>query len=342
MVHYFKLDNLIGILHELNKQSKKVQLILIGDPFQLPPVVTQNMKNEYSKKEKRGLTDEDFYFHCSEKFQKLFVDGVWKCFFMKKNHRQSEEMLITSLYNIATGCPEEKNLKYFNQKLLDSDDDSPVQIGTVITPTLDIVHFYNELGLMHYHCRFQHIPIFEEKLSEYDEIENSYKGIDDPVNFANEAPIIFTQNDDQKRWANGTSGVIKDCLMSNSSDIMVIVDVSGKEQKIIPTRHYLHRLVYNDKTNTINNECVAIIKKLPFVLGFALTVHRCQGMNLEKMTFNPGKGCFVPGQLYVALSRVRKIDDLYLNNPISEKDIIVSSRTKSYFDDYLSKCEDVW
>jgi hypothetical protein len=61
-------------------------------------------------------------------------------------------------------------------------------------------------------------------------------------------------------------------------------------------------------------------------------------MTLDKMTFNPGSGCFAPGQLYVALSRVRNLDDLHLHNLISEDDVMVSRRTLSYFDDFLSKC----
>jgi hypothetical protein len=61
-------------------------------------------------------------------------------------------------------------------------------------------------------------------------------------------------------------------------------------------------------------------------------------MTLSKMIFNPGEGCFAPGQLYVALSRVKNIDDLQLHVPIRQEDIIVSPEVKNYFDDFKQRC----
>ena len=103
--------------------------------------------------------------------------------------------------------------------------------------------------------------------------------------------------------------------------------------------HFLYRFVYNRITRLVENECVAIVRQFPFVLGFALTIHKCQGMTLDKMTFNPAEGCFAPGQLYVALSRVRNISDLTLHVPISPQNIIVSRDVLNYFDLFKQKCE---
>jgi hypothetical protein len=61
-------------------------------------------------------------------------------------------------------------------------------------------------------------------------------------------------------------------------------------------------------------------------------------MTIDTMAFNSGEGLFSPGQLYVALSRVRKIDDLKLHVPVGKNDIIVSNKVREYFDDFYKRC----
>jgi ATP-dependent exoDNAse (exonuclease V) alpha subunit len=84
-----------------------------------------------------------------------------------------------------------------------------------------------------------------------------------------------------------------------------------------------------------------MVNKLPFVLEFVITVHRCQGMTLDAMTFNLGPGCFAPGQLYVALSRVKRIQYLVLHVPICKSDVITSNAVLNYYTFFSGKCSKV-
>jgi ATP-dependent exoDNAse (exonuclease V) alpha subunit len=77
---------------------------------------------------------------------------------------------------------------------------------------------------------------------------------------------------------------------------------------------------------------------LPFVLAYALTVHKVQGMTLDQLTFNRWSGTFAPGQLYVALSRVKTFEGLYLDTPLRKEHVIVSPEVTKYFDAFKRKC----
>jgi ATP-dependent exoDNAse (exonuclease V) alpha subunit len=100
----------------------------------------------------------------------------------------------------------------------------------------------------------------------------------------------------------------------------------------------VYRLTYNEYTDKVDNQCVAVINRHPFILSYATTVHRCQDLTLDTMIFNSFDGCFAPGQLYTAISRVKKINDLFLHVKIDTNDIIVSPAVINYFRFFKDKC----
>jgi ATP-dependent exoDNAse (exonuclease V) alpha subunit len=182
-------------------------------------------------------------------------------------------------------------------------------------------------------------PFYEKVMNGYEEIEKNYRNIIEPVKYAICSPIVFTQNDCNGHWVNGTRGIVTDIIRDNKWGNSLKIQKDGNETVLCsPTRHFLSRFIYNLDKNTVENQCVAVIRQFPFIPGYALTVHRAQGMTLDLMGFNTGTGMFAPGQLYVALSRVRDLEGLKLHVPIEIKDIYVSKATIDYFDIFTNRC----
>jgi hypothetical protein len=338
MIHSFKMNQVFEIIESLYKRGKMIKLVLIGDPFQLPPVTPQNMILAFSRKEKRSLTTADFYFFRSHLFQRYYMDNM-ECFFLLKNHRQNDAIFGKILSKIAMGSADKSDLEYLNQQEVDPSQSLSIQDGPIVTPSRNGVRYFNELGLRQYDYRFIQNAVFEWRIPAFDDIENDCQDITDPITYSIKAPIIFTKKEPRFSLVNGTKGIIDSS--NNSDSTQVSLNILTENRQIIqcqPVRHVLQRFIYDKHSESVKNECVAIVKQFPFILGFALSVHKCQGMTLEKMTFNPGRGCFAPGQLYVALSRVRNLKDLNLHIPLEKKDIIISRDVNNYFNDFKSRC----
>ena len=91
--------------------------------------------------------------------------------------------------------------------------------------------------------------------------------------------------------------------------------IAGKEtwQKL--------KYTYDYDTKKIEREVVGTFEQLPVALGWAITIHKSQGLTLDRLTLDLGGGAFAEGQTYVALSRARTIDGISLARPISMRDV---------------------
>jgi ATP-dependent exoDNAse (exonuclease V) alpha subunit len=341
MVHYFKLDIIYKLQEKLAELGKKICIIMVGDIFQLPPVITKDMKKAYSKLNNRVLDYDDFLFFQSEYFQKDTVNNLG-LYILNKNYRQNNQYFEEVLQKIATGFADKHDLEYINQRVIKMDLDTFFQHCPILVPHRYTVKYFNNRRLQYFDQRDCNYPIYEKVLKGYEEVDEYYQDITEPIYYARFANIVFNQNNIYEHWANGTRGIITnfeiDYFGNKSLEIRI---ENGNLVKCKPTLHYIRRFIYNESKNSVDTENVAIIKQFPFILGFAITIHKAQGMTLESMTFNVASGTFADGQIYVALSRVRDIKDLYLHVPISIKDIKVSTKIKEFYNDFTGKCIEI-
>jgi ATP-dependent exoDNAse (exonuclease V) alpha subunit len=338
MVPYFKIDELFSIIEKLPKQEhdQPLKLVMIGDPHQLPPVTTDDMIEAYSRKEGRQLEKDDFYFFKSKKFREYYVENKIACYYLTNNYRQKDDRNYAETLNkIAVGEIDRKSLDYLNQQIMSTGDLLQESIPPIIAPTKKAVSFFNKIMLGNSAQVFSNAISWILKPECIDNIKIDYSDITESVQYRIDAPIIFIQNDKNGEWVNGTSGVIKNIdakgIISILTDRNVIVECE-------PTKHLLSRLVYNKDSDKVETKYVAIAKQLPFVLGYAMTIHRCQGMTLDHMTLNSANGLFAPGQLYVALSRLKSLQGLHLHVKIDESDIITAPSVNKYFDAFMKRC----
>ncbi len=133
------------------------------------------------------------------------------------------------------------------------------------------------------------------------------------------ARVIFTQNDSEGRWVNGTLGTV-----TRLEDTLVTVEKDdGKEVEVERAVWPQARWVWNaaEKKMEVKEEYKYV--QFPLAPAWALTIHKAQGMTLDAVEIDLGRGAFAPGQTYVALSRARSMEGLSLARPMSVRDVQV-------------------
>ena len=151
------------------------------------------------------------------------------------------------------------------------------------------------------------------------------------------AQVMFIKNDDSasknaagavsRRWVNGTIGKVVGLPKAG----LVLVDVDGEEFEVGPSTwekvRYEVEEDFDEASGKVREVLVPItlaeFKQIPLRLAWAVTVHKSQGQTYDEVQIDMGRGAFSPGQTYVALSRVRSLDGLYLTRAITLRDVMV-------------------
>lgn len=144
------------------------------------------------------------------------------------------------------------------------------------------------------------------------------------------AKVMFTKNDEQKRWVNGTLGIIKKI---NKKEIWVeiIEEYDHKLYKVLPVEWENYKYSFDKKNKRIEREKIGSYIQFPLMLAWAVTIHKSQGKTLDKVTIDFGRCAFAYGQVYVALSRCRTLQGIRLKRPLYESDIKYDPKIKEFY-----------
>jgi ATP-dependent exoDNAse (exonuclease V) alpha subunit len=132
---------------------------------------------------------------------------------------------------------------------------------------------------------------------------------------------MFIKNDSAGRWVNGTVGVITQC--SEKTKKYVKVKVGNDIYKVEREEWNKVRYIYDDDDDEMFEEVVSSFKQFPLKLGWAVTIHKAQGLTLQSCSVDLGSGAFATGQTYVALSRCKTMDTLNLYRELKKSDAMV-------------------
>lgn len=299
-----------------------IQIILIGDLYQLPPVYKNNEKaTDYLMRQYKLSTPFFFDAKCYEKGKFHFLE-------LTENHRQkSDNEFFENLRNISQGkLIAQKGgsvLDYFNAKVEEPND----EVSIVTAKKSDAQHINKQ--------RLERLPSakktfiakatgpYYEGEKRQDRINESH--VPEILELKTGARVMICKNDQNLRYVNGSMGRIVSFGMDS---ISVMLDNSTKVE-LDKARWDVQEYTITSN-NQLELKTIGTFEQYPLKLAYAITIHKSQGQTWDRVHIDLGTGAFASGQVYVALSRVKSIEGVQLRKALTEADIKVNQRVRSF------------
>jgi len=296
-----------------NEPFGGIHVLACGDLFQLPPVVKDNEINLIDEKY------ESVYFFSSKSFKEIENPAFFE---LTYSFRQSEdENFYSLLNNIRLGDDLTETISSINRKCFNPDFES--ESSLIITTRKYRAEQINDEML-----NLIDGPATSAAAEEHGELNENDLPAPRNLRIKKDAKVMFIKNDSEGRWVNGTIGVVTNC--ADKKGKFIRVQVGEEIFKVKREEWNKIKYVYDEYNDEMEEEIVSSFKQFPLKLGWAVTIHKAQGLTLESCSIDLGDGAFATGQTYVALSRCKTLNSVNLYQELKERDAMVDSAIKDF------------
>lgn len=304
---------------QMSRPFGGVQMIFVGDLYQLPPVVPRAdeaaMRQSYASP----------YFFSAHVLRELEFD----VFELKKVYRQKDRDFIELLNRVRTRSVTEADVRTWNRRHDPEFDPAAGGESAVhLTATNEMAQRRNDYELR----RLESEP-WTLEASASGSIGARQMPSDPVIEVKLGARLMFTTNDPERRWVNGTLGTLRR-IRHDAGESHPTLEVDLEDGETVEVgRHTWEVFEYRlGKSGKVEEEVVGTYTQHPVMLAWAVTIHKSQGKTFDRVLVDVGRGAFAHGQMYVALSRCRSFDGITLLREFRERDVIVDLAVVEFMD----------
>ncbi|HAT73643.1 MAG: AAA ATPase [Candidatus Moranbacteria bacterium GW2011_GWF2_36_839] len=294
-----------------------VQMIFIGDLYQLPPVVVGNERMIFKKE-----YDSEYFFSAKvfsrQDFSLEFIE-------LEKIYRQKDEKFISLLNAIRNNSIDDNGLELINERYFPDFERKQNDFFIHLTPTNRVSREINErelekLSTQIFHYQGEIEGKFDEKYLPTEKLFSVKAG----------AQIMFLNNDREKRWVNGTIGKIISIEGEEEESLIKVRLNSGMTVEVFPYTWELFEFYFDENKGRLGSRTIGSFTQYPLKLAWSVTIHKSQGKTFDNVIIDIDRGTFAHGQMYVALSRCTTLEGIILKKKISKKHIWMDWRVVKF------------
>lgn len=312
MVRADLLDAIDMVLKRVRKSKAPfggVQILAVGDLFQLAPVVKPSSENVLNR-----YYDSPFFFSALSWKEASSITME-----LTKIYRQNDAELINVLNNIRTNNASDVDIAFLNTRHLDQKAPEDIITLTTHNATANLIND-QKLGRLEEKEIFLNAEI-TGKFSE------SAFPADQKIILKKNAQVMFIRNHPEGLYFNGKIGKV---VEQDEEEIIVMCQGEAHPIRVSPSEWENIKYEVDKNTKEVEKEKIGSFTQYPLKLAWAVTVHKSQGLTFDQVCLDVNR-TFAPGQLYVALSRCTTLEGMYLNQPIKSTNVITDQRIVKYY-----------
>jgi len=294
-----------------------IQMIFIGDLYQLPPVVVSHEKKVFST-----LYDSPYFFSSNvmlQRQQAMLTEPISFSFVeLEKIYRQKEDHFISLLNAVRNNTITDEQVDALNTRVITSFVPQKNEPYITLTTTNAMAEIENADNLARLRGK-----VFQSRARVSGNVDKQMFPADELLSLKKGAQVMMLNNDSAGRWINGTIGIVREIIPQDDDEpARVVVKLEHGEEVTVGTHHWdIYKFSFDTHAKQIVSDTVGSFEQYPMRLAWAVTIHKAQGKTFDRVIVDMGRGAFTTGQTYVALSRCVSFDGLVLRCPVRKSDV---------------------